>query len=75
LLAHRKATFVGGRSIETVFIMNKVKKFTTFDELKSCESKTVKYASALKKHEDFEKVIMEIQAIKMLQINKVNTKR
>ncbi len=47
--------------------MNAVKKFTTFDELKSCENKTLKYASSLKKHNDFKKMIMDIRSIKILQ--------
>ena len=47
--------------------MNKVKKFTTFEELKSCESKTEKNVSSLKKHNEFEKVIMYIRSIKLLQ--------
>ena len=50
--------------------MNTVRKFTSFDELKSCESKPVNRASRLKKHRDFEKVIMEIRAAKKLQVNK-----
>ena len=47
--------------------MNAVKKFTTFDELKSCENKTSKDTSSLRKHNDFEKVIMEIRSIKVSQ--------
>ena len=47
--------------------MKAVKKFTTFDELKSCEIKTVKYASSLKKHKAFEKVIIDIRSAKILQ--------
>jgi hypothetical protein len=43
--------------------MKAVRKFTTFEELKSCESKTMKDASSLKKHNDFEKVIMDIRSV------------
>lgn len=52
--------------------MNVVKKFTTFDELKSCENKAGSYALSLKKHNDFKKVIMEIRSIKILQANQTN---
>ena len=45
--------------------MKPVKKFTTFDELKSCESKTEEYARSLKKHVELEKVIMDIRSIKV----------
>ena len=55
--------------------MNSVKKFTTFDELKSCERKSMKYASSLKKHKAFEKVIMNIRHIKILQTNQSHPKR
>jgi len=47
--------------------MNSVKKFTTFEELKFCVPKTNTYSPSLKKHNDFEKLIMEIRAIKILQ--------
>ena len=43
--------------------MNIVKKFTTFEKLKSCTINKVKYSARLKKHNEFEKVIMEIRAI------------
>jgi hypothetical protein len=43
--------------------MKIVKKFTTFEELKSCKSNKLKYSARLKKHNEFEKVIMEIRAI------------
>jgi hypothetical protein len=49
--------------------MNTVKKFTSFDEMKSCENKTAKYASSLKKHNDFEKIIMEIRLNKITKVN------
>ena len=54
--------------------MNTVKKFTTFDELKSCKSKKLKKSSSLKKHNDFEKVILEIRYIKMLETNQKQPK-
>lgn len=47
--------------------MNKVKKYATFEELKSSENKTIKQVSSLKKHNDFEKVIMEIRINRSLQ--------
>lgn len=47
--------------------MNVVKKFETFEQLKSCESKTLKHASSIRKHNKFKKVIMNIRAIKNLQ--------
>ena len=52
--------------------MKTVKKFTTFDELKSCESKTMKDASSLKKHDAFKKVILDIRAIKSFKTIKGN---
>ena len=55
--------------------MNAVKKFATFDELKSCESKAVKYALSLKKHIEFEKVVMEIMAAKKRQANPARRKQ
>lgn len=55
--------------------MNTVRKFTTFDDLKSCENKTVKFESSLKKHNAFEKVIMEIRSIKTTQVNQTKPKR
>ncbi len=54
--------------------MNTVRKFTTFDELKSCENKSVKFASSLKKHNAFEKVIMEIRSIKTTKIKQTRPK-
>lgn len=55
--------------------MNAVKKFETFEQLKSFEKETLKYASALKKHNEFEKVIMEIMSIKNLQIVQTKLKQ
>lgn len=40
-----------------------VKKFTSFDELKSSESEIVDSLSSLKKHVGFEKAIMEIKSV------------
>jgi hypothetical protein len=49
--------------------MNTVKKFKTFEELKSFESKPEKYPISKKKHNEFEKVIMNIRSIKISQDN------
>lgn len=49
-----------------------VKKFTSFDELKSCESMNLKYASSLKKQNDLEKLIVEIRSNKILQSEQKN---
>jgi hypothetical protein len=49
--------------------MKTVKKFETFEEMKSCEQKTADSIATLKKHKDFEKVIMEINAAKVFQDN------
>ena len=54
--------------------MNKVKKFTTFEELKFCEPNAKKNASSLKKHNDFEMLIMEIRANKFLQAKQAKSK-
>ena len=55
--------------------MSSVKKFASFDEMKSCESKTVKYESSLKKHKDFEKIIMAIRSVIKHQSNQPKPKR
>jgi len=55
-------------------MMNTVKKFTTFDELKFCESKASTSASGLKKPHAFEKVIMKIRSDKMLQARQTKPK-
>jgi hypothetical protein len=47
--------------------MKTLKKFTTFDDLKSCEKKGNKLPSSVKNHNDFKKVILEIRAIKESQ--------
>lgn len=44
--------------------MKSVKKFKTFDELKSCENKKMDEVSALKNHFDFEKLLTEIRKVK-----------
>ena len=54
--------------------MNAVKKFTTFDELKSCENKTAKYALSLRKHNEFEKVIIEIRSAKIIKLSQTKPK-
>jgi len=47
--------------------MNGVKKFSTFDELKSCENKTIEHSISLKKQDNFKKQIMEMRIIKTRQ--------
>lgn len=54
--------------------MNIVKKFTTFEALKSCENKTGNYSTKLKKHNNFEKVITEIRSILTNKGNKSKPK-
>ncbi len=54
--------------------MKAVKKFTTFEDLKSYESKTVDYAVSLKKHNEFEKVIKDIKSNKVLKGNNSKSK-
>lgn len=71
---HRQAVSVSGNSKPTLQTMNTVRKFTTFDELKSCENKTVEIASSLKKHNAFEKVIMEIRSVKTNKFNQTKPK-
>jgi hypothetical protein len=55
--------------------MKTVKKFTTFEEMKSCESKATNAQSSLKKHNNFKKVMMDIRAAKVLQDNARQYKR
>ncbi len=43
--------------------MNKVKKFTSFEEMKSFEDKKISNLSSLKKHSAFKKLIIEIAKI------------
>lgn len=45
--------------------MKSVKKFTTFEELKSDKGNTNSASERLKKHEAFEKVIKEIRSNKV----------
>lgn len=45
--------------------MKTVKKFETFEDLKSDEKNPSEYTSSLKKHSDFEKVIKEIRSVKL----------
>lgn len=42
--------------------MKTVKKFTSFDDLKSYESKAIDKVLSLKKHKRFEKIIKEIRS-------------
>ncbi len=55
--------------------MKTVRKFSTFDELKSYESKTMKCPLSLKQHDDFKKVILDIRAIKIVQDKKRQSKQ
>jgi hypothetical protein len=54
--------------------MNTVKKFTTFDDLKSYENKTVEIASSLEKHNAFKKVIKEIRSVKTNKVSQTKPK-
>ncbi len=54
--------------------MKTVKKFASFQDLKSTENKTLKYSLSLKKHNDFEKVILEIRSVKINQANQSQEK-
>ena len=44
--------------------MKTVKKFTSFEDLKSSEKESVNYKLSLKRHNDFEKAIKIIYAVK-----------
>lgn len=54
--------------------MKPVTKHTTFNSLKSTENKIMKSVNDLKKHLDFEKVIIEIRLNKNLRNNQSNPK-
>jgi hypothetical protein len=54
--------------------MKKVKKYETFDELKSGEPKTSNHRAALAKHTEFEKVMKEIAAAKSANTSRKNIK-
>jgi hypothetical protein len=43
--------------------MKTVRKFKTFEDLKSCENKPAKYILRLKKHINFEKTILSLQKL------------
>ncbi len=47
--------------------MKAVKKFTSFDQLKSDDSRIAKDSSSLKRHNEFEKFIKTIRENKILQ--------
>ena len=49
--------------------MNTIKKFETFEQLKSCEHKTLKVSSRLSIHNEFKKFIMDIRHDKKHQIS------
>jgi len=55
--------------------MNTIKKFSTFDELKSFENKSLNYETIIKKHHVFEKVIKEIRSIKITKDNQTRENR
>ena len=50
--------------------MKTVRKFSTFEDLKSCEDRLLKSAVSLEKHNNFKKVILDIRAIKIVQDQK-----
>jgi hypothetical protein len=60
--------------IKFVNQMKAVKKFTSFNDLKSSELKTKNYSLSLKKHKNFEKVILEIRFVEMKQANQSQQK-
>lgn len=45
--------------------MKTVKKYTTFEDLKSSEEKTMDYRASVKKHKEFERIIKTIYSIKV----------
>jgi hypothetical protein len=55
--------------------MSTVKKFTTFEELKSSENKSTNPVSRLKKHNAFKKLMIDIRSAKTLQDNSEKIKR
>lgn len=55
--------------------MKRVKKFETFDELKSSKTKTSDYRLSLAKHSEFEKVMKEIMDAKSKKISPKSSKR
>ena len=55
--------------------MKAVKKFATFEDLKSYESKTKNYEVSLKKHSNFEKVIKDFISHKVGKNNQSNSKQ
>jgi hypothetical protein len=54
--------------------MKTVRKFTSFEDLKSSENKTVDYKSSMKKHNDFESVIKYIYSIKVHKVDNSQSK-
>ena len=55
--------------------MKRAKKFETFDELKSSETKTSDYRLSLAKHSEFEKVMKKIMDAKSKKISPKSSKR
>lgn len=47
--------------------MKPVRKYTTFEKLKSIEEKVVDYRTSIKKHNEFERVIKSIRSEKVLK--------
>lgn len=45
--------------------MKTVRKFESFEELKSSEKKTLNQAESLKKHKEFERVIKDFKSVKV----------
>ena len=45
--------------------MNSVKKFATFEEMKSFENKAIQSVLCLEKHNNFKKVILDIRSSKI----------
>ena len=55
--------------------MKAVKKFSTFEDLKSYENKPLNYKARLKKHQEFEKIIMDIKVKKVHKGKKSRSKQ
>jgi len=55
--------------------MKTVRKFTTFDELKSCKKRTSGFSLNMKNHNDFEKAIKDIRSLKVHKNNQSQPKQ
>jgi hypothetical protein len=62
-------------AINSKKIMKAVKKFSTFEDLKSYESKPLNYKASLKKHQEFEKIIMDMKVKKVHKGDKSRSKQ